>query len=156
MIASFKNFHLQGVKEPYNQVTQGIRTLKQIDGTPGDQNKNENAISMQTSLGQLDAVVLSNPDNSETVIQRLTKKDGAVVTTWLEVPKSRNGVPNLDGFEVTHRGDSISGKELDVKESYRTGSFVPTRTYRTAFVSDIEAQNALMRADSVLAAYPVG
>ena len=110
MIASFSGFKGQGPQAPWDSTQQGIRMLRQLDGLPGDKNSVEKAISMPTSLGQLDAVVLTNKDGSETVVQRLRKKDGVESLTWLEVPKQGNGIPSLGGFEVTRypSGDTFA------------------------------------------------
>lgn len=155
MIASFSSFRGQGVSQPWDQTQAGIRTLKQIDGKPGDKNTAPDAISMKTSQGQLDAVVLTNPDQSTTVIQRLSKTSGEVQTSWLEVPRGGNGIPNLSGFEVTVFNNQLSGQTLEVKETYSANSLgIPTRTYWTnGMRSTQEISNALMRAESVLAAY---
>lgn len=156
MIAKFSSYKFQSVTEPYKQATQGVRTLKQLDGTPGDLNASENAISMETSLGRLDAVVLSNPDNSQTVVQRLTKGNGTATTSWLEIPEKGNGIPNMEGFEVASGSTGYRGVNLEVKESYSNSSFgIPKRTYDVNHMSQLEAQNALMRAESVLAAFPI-
>lgn len=127
--------------------------LRQLDGSPGDKNSVEKAISMQTSLGQLDAVVLTNKDGSETVVQRLRKKDGNESLSWLEVPKQGNSIPNLGGFEVVRvASGEIYGSVLGVKEEYGSGAFsvIPSRTYFTNSMSGVEGQNSLMRAESVL------
>jgi len=156
MIASFTSFHHANISGPYEQATGGTRTLKQIDGTPGDKNPAPNAISMATSQGQLDAVVLTNQDQSNTVIQRLTKKSGEVITSWLDIPKVDNGVPNMTGFEVSQSLIGLHGLALAVKESWMPGSYgIPNRTYENQIMSSAEAQNALMRAETVLAAYPI-
>lgn len=127
--------------------------LRQLDGSPGDKNSVEKAISMPTSLGQLDAVVLSNQDGSETVVQRLRKKDGVETYSWLEVPQQGNGIPNLGGFEVVRypSGDTF-GSTLRVKETYGSGihSVIPSRTYVTDPMNRTEGQNAIMRAETVL------
>ena len=128
--------------------------LRQLDGSPGDKNPVEKAISMPTSFGQLDAVVLSNADGSETVVQRLRKKDGSDTYSWLEVPKKGNGIPNLEGFEVTRSssGDTF-GVKLGVQEKYGSSgalSVIPSRSYVTTMTQSLEDQNFLMRAESVL------
>ncbi|MFN8610010.1 MAG: hypothetical protein U0931_20885 [Vulcanimicrobiota bacterium] len=156
MIASFTSFHHANISQPYEQATGGMRTLRQIDGTPGDKNPAPNAISMSTSQGQLDAVILTNPDQSNTVIQRLSKKSGEVVTSWLEIPQVPNGVPNMSGFEVSQSLIGLHGLALGVKESWAPGSYgIPARSYENQIMSSAEAQNALMRAETVLAAYPI-
>ena len=131
--------------------------LRQLDGSPGDKNPVEKAISIPTSLGQLDAVVLSNQDGSETVVQRLRKKDGFETYSWLEVPQKGNGIPNLDGFEVTRSpsGDTF-GEKLGVQEKYgSSGAFsvIPSRSYVTTVTKSLEDQNFLMRAESVLVGF---
>lgn len=127
--------------------------LRQLDGSPGDKNPVEKAISIPTSLGQLDAVVLTNKDGSETVVQRLIKKEGFQTLSWLEIPKQGNGIPNLGGFEVTrYPSGETFGSTLNVKEEYGSGalSLIPRRTYVTDLMSGVEGQNSLMRAESVL------
>ena len=154
MIPNLSSFSNQSVSTPYEQAQQGIRTLKQLDGTPGDLNKHENAISMKTSLGQLDAVVFSNPDQSQTVIQRLSKGNGLASTTWLEVPPKGNGIPNMTGFEVDQTIFGTSGSSLSVNENYSRG--IPYRTYYAKELTSADTQNALLRAEATLSAYPVG
>ena len=155
MIASITSFHNANISAPYEQAQQGMRTLRQIDGTPGDKNANANAISMSTSQGQVDAVILSNPDQSNTVVQRLTKKSGQIITSWLEIPKAGNGIPNMAGFEVSQSLIGLQGLALGVKESYTGNLGIPTRSYENQLLASNEAQNSLMRAEAVLAAYPV-
>ncbi|MBS2036816.1 hypothetical protein JST97_17630 [bacterium] len=156
MIASFTSFHHSSITQPYEQASAGIRTLKQIDGTPGDRNPAPNAISMSTSQGQLDAVILTNPDQSNTVVQRLSKKSGEVVTSWLEVPQKSDWVPNMSGFEVSQSLIGLHGLALGVREGWTPGGLgIPNRSYENQIMSSAEAQNALMRAESVLAAYPI-
>ncbi|MBT9581798.1 hypothetical protein IV102_00520 [bacterium] len=153
MIASFSSFHNQSVSAPYDQATQGLRTLRQIDGTPGDKNPNPGAISMKTSQGQLDAVVLSNPDKSQTVVQRLTKNSGEVLTSWLEIPQKGNGIPNMSGFEVSASLIGLQGVALGVRENWGGTMGIPTRTYETQLLAKNESQNSLMRAEAVLASW---
>ena len=155
MIASFSSYQNQPVNVPYEQVTQGLRTLRQIDGTPGDKNPSPGAISMHTSQGQLDAVVFSNPDESQTVVQRLTKNSGEVLTSWLEVPKKGNGIPNLTGFEISASLIGLQGVALGVRESWTGMAGIPTRTYENQLMARNETQNALMRAEAVLASWQV-
>jgi len=155
MIASFSSFHNQGVGGPYEQVTQGLRTLRQIDGTPGDKNPNPGAISMATSQGQLDAVVLNNPDQSQTVVQRLSKNSGEVITSWLEVPARNNGIPNMSGFEVSSSLIGLHGLALGVRESWGGPMAIPKRTYESQLMARNETQNSLMRADAVLASWQI-
>lgn len=155
MIASLTSFHHANISAPYEQANQGMRTLRQIDGTPGDKNAHPNAISMVTSQGQVDAVILSNPDQSSTVVQRLTKKSGEIITSWLEIPKAGNGIPNMSGFEVSQSLIGLQGLALGVKESYTgTMRITPTRSYENQLLASNEAQNSLMRAEAVLASYP--
>ena len=155
MIPSLSSFNKQSVSGPYEQATQGVRTLRQIDGTPGDKNPNPNAISMKTSLGTLDAVVLTNQDRSETVVQRLTKTSGDVQTSWLEIPQKGNGIPNLHGFEINSNRYGLRAVDLTVKETYVTGGFgIPDRTYDASPMgTHSQIQNSLMRAEAVLAAW---
>lgn len=151
MIASFTSFHHANISAPYDQAQQGLRTLRQIDGTPGDRNLSTNAISMQTSQGQVDAVILSNGDDSSSIVQRLTKKSGEVVTSWLDVPKADNGVPNMTGFEISQSLIGLHGLALSVKESWTMGT--PIRSYENQLMASNESQNALMRAEAVLASF---
>ena len=156
MLANFSSFRGQGPREPYTQVTQGVRTLRRLDGTPGDKNQHKDAISMQTSRGQLDVVVFSNPDDSQTVVQRITNNSGLRQTTWMEVPAKGNGVPNLDGFEIYSKDDGyLAGSTLEVKESYNGSFGIPSRTYGNRSMNSAAASNALMRADAVLAGYEI-
>ena len=152
MIASFTSFHHASISAPYEQAQQGLRTLKQLDGTPGDKNLSPNAISMQTSQGQVDAVFLSNGDESSTIVQRLTKKSGEVVTSWLDLPKAGNGVPDMTGFEISQSLIGLHGLALGVKESWTMGT--PVRSYENQLMAPNESQNALMRAEAVLASFP--
>jgi hypothetical protein len=156
MIASFSSFKGQGPQAPWDSTQQGIRMLRQLDGSPGDRNPVEKAVSMPTSLGQLDAVILTNQDGSETVVQRLRKKDGVETLSWLEVPQQGNGVPNLGGFEVTRVATGeVYGSSLVVEEAYGSGAYsvIPRRTYVTSWMNQPESQNALMRAESVLVGF---
>lgn len=155
MIASFSSYHNQSISTPWEQANQGLRTLRQIDNTPGDKNSQPGAISMKTSQGQLDAVVFSNPDQSQTVVQRLTKNSGEVLTSWLEIPKQGNGIPNMSGFEVSASLIGLQGIALGVRETWGGTLGIPTRTYETSLMARNEAQNALMRADAVLSAWQV-
>lgn len=152
VIASFTSFHHASISAPYEQAQQGLRTLKQLDGTPGDRNHSPNAISMETSQGQVDAVVLSNGDESSTIVQRLTKKSGEVVTSWLDLPKASNGVPDMTGFEISQSLIGLHGLALSVKESWTMGT--PVRSYENQLMASNESQNALMRAEAVLASFP--
>ncbi|MBN9418822.1 MAG: hypothetical protein J0I12_25445 [Candidatus Eremiobacteraeota bacterium] len=155
MIASFTSFHHANISQPYEAAQQGLRTLKQLDGTPGDKNPNPNAISMTTSQGQLDAVILSNPDDSSSIIQRLSKKSGEVVTSWLDIPKAGNGIPNMTGFEISQSLIGLHGLALSVKESWNASSMgIPSRSYENLLMASNESQNALMRAEAVLASFP--
>lgn len=153
MLASFSSYHNQSISAPWEQANQGVRTLRQIDGTPGDKNPNAGAISMKTSQGQLDAVVLSNPDQSQTVVQRLTKNSGEILTSWLEIPKQGNGIPNMSGFEVSSSLIGLQGLALGVRETWGGSFGVPTRTYENTLMARNETQNALMRAEAVLASW---
>lgn len=152
MIASFTSFHHANISSPYEQAQQGMRTLRQIDGTPGDKNLSPNAISMATSQGQVDAVILSNGDESSSIVQRLTKKSGEVITSWLDVPKADNGIPNMTGFEISQSLIGLHGLALSVKESWTMGT--PVRSYENQLMASNESQNALMRAEAVLASFP--
>ncbi|MCW5871653.1 MAG: hypothetical protein KIS61_30660 [Candidatus Eremiobacteraeota bacterium] len=152
MIASFTSFHHANISTPYEQAQQGLRTLRQLDGTPGDRNPSPNAISMATSQGQLDAVILSNGDESSSIVQRLTKKSGEVITSWLDVPQAANGIPNMTGFEISQSLIGLHGLALSVKESWSMG--LPVRSYENLLMASNESQNALMRAEAVLASYP--
>ena len=151
MIASFTSFHHANVGAQYDQARQGLCTLKQIDGTPGDKNLSPNAISMETSQGQVDAVILSNGDDSSTIVQRLTKKSGEVVASWLDVPKATD-VPNMTGFEISQSLIGLHGLALSVKEGWTMGT--PVRSYENLLMASNESQNALMRAEAVLASFP--
>jgi len=156
MIASFSSFKGQGPQSPWDSVQQGIRMLRQLDGSPGDRNPVEKAISMPTSMGQLDAVVLTNQDGSETVVQRLRKKDGPETLSWLEVPKQGDGIPNLGGFEVIRiPTGEVYASSLRVKEEYGSGALalIPRRTYVIDSMCGMEGQNSLMRAESVLVGF---
>lgn len=152
MLARFSTFRGQRMSAPYEQVTQGLRTLKQIDGAPGDLNKNPNAISMKTPQGNLDVVVLTNPDSSETVVQRITDPSGNRHTSWLEVPKREKGAPALQGFEIDEAGGHVvAGRVLQVETTYVKN--FPRDQYRLTSMETMEASNAITRADSVLAAF---
>lgn len=153
MLASLSSFRFKGPSEPYHQVANGVRTLEQLDGTPGDKNKHPNAISMETRSGRLDAVVLSNDNNTQTIVQRLTEKSGKTRTSWVELPAKGNGVPDLEGFEISASGERLSGINLEVENHYTDGGFLPSRKYDIVYMNGSEAQNSLMRADSVLAAF---
>jgi hypothetical protein len=101
-------------------------------------------------------VVLSNADGSETVVQRLRKKDGSETLTWLEIPKAAQGIPDLGGFEVLRvPTGQVYGSSLRVKESYGSGalSIIPSRTYVLDSMAGAEPQNAMMRAESVLVGF---
>ena len=152
MLARFSTFNGQRLTAPYQQVTQGIRTMKLVDGAPGDLNKNENAISMKTAQGNLDVVVLTNPDSSETVVQRITDQAGNRHTSWMEVPKNGKATPTLQGFEVDETvGQVPTGRVLEVETTYFKG--FPRDQYHLIGMQTLEARNALTRADSVLAAF---
>jgi hypothetical protein len=154
MLPTISRYDYQGVAKPYQEATKGIRMLRNLDGKPGDQNANPNAISVDTPLGQLDAVVFSNPDGSQTVVQRSNRIDGQAVTTWLDVPKKGNGIPNLSGFEITTNSRGLaSAIKLDVKETWGRSGGIPTRTYNTYRMKRDDISNSLLRADVVLASF---
>jgi hypothetical protein len=155
VIASFTTFHHANISQPYEAALQGMRTLKQLDGTPGDKNSHPEAISLATSQGQLDAVILTNPDDSHILVQRLSKKSGEVVTSWLDVPKAGNGIPNMSGFEISQSLIGLHGLALTVKEGWNAASMgIPSRSYENQLLASNETQNALMRAEAVLASFP--
>lgn len=155
MLPAISRYNYQGVAKPYQETTAGIQMLRSLDGKPGDQNANPNAISVDTPFGQLDAVVFSNPDGSQTVVQKTNRIDGRAVTTWLDVPKKGHGIPNISGFEIaTNPRASVSATRLDVEERWgRQSSGIPTRTYLTYKMKPDDLSNSLLRADSVLASF---
>jgi hypothetical protein len=91
MIPRFSPFVRQKVGPVSAQCLQATQLLRMIDGKPGDQNPNPDAISIQASQGQLDAVVFSKPDGSQTLVQRLNQGAGQTVLSWVDLPPRRLG-----------------------------------------------------------------
>lgn len=154
MVNNFSNYDGKSTLIGGHYTERSLSTLQQLDGSPGDLNKNENAIAMQTPLGQVDAVILSDPDGAQTVVQRLTRSGGKV-TSWLEVPAKDEAVfTSLSGFEISE--DSSGNSEANVLSAVRTsfGGYNSTH-YRIAEMPESEREDSLIRAEAVLAAYPV-
>lgn len=164
MIPNFSFLCKKPLDVSYLEVQQGIRMLRRLDNAQGENNPKPNAISFNCPSGQLDAVVLCNPDGSETAVQRLQKKNGETQVSWLEIPAPiRNqpgGViqkfPNTTGFEILSSDSGLWGSTLETRErAWGTHSPYadPNRVYEQSSMPKTVAELALLRAESVLVGF---
>ena len=158
MIPSFSTFRGQLAQQVYTQSQQAAQILRMCDGQPGDKNPLPGAISMPGSQGTLDAVVISNPDQSQTMVQRQSNAQGQSVITWLDLPATNGKANEPSGFEIPVPAPIMGapGAVLEAFTDYGNSAssfLLSERKYKTRDMSWDEAQNARLRAEAVLAAF---
>ena len=159
MIPSFSQFAGQKANQVYQQSLQAAQVLRMCDGKPGDKNAHADAITMSGSQGTLDAVVLTNPDRSQTLVQRQSGPTGQSVISWLDIPPT-GGPQALEpsGFEIQVPAGLLNSPAVRLEALTEYGNSAATfllsdRVYATREMSVEEARNAQMRAEAVLAAF---
>jgi len=151
MLSRLEVFHKQPVQRLVESVQRGRNALHSLDGASADKNASRGVVSVASPSGKLDAVLLSNPDGSETIVQRLRKPDGSAITTWLEIPPK--GL--YRGFEIESRGGQTSGLQLDVEERMHHELFAswPQSFYVTRPMHQDNRESGLARAEFILSGH---
>ena len=151
MLSRLQVFHKQPVQRMLESVQRARNGLLSMDGAAADKHPSQRVVSVESPSGKLDAVLLSNPDGSETIVQRLRKPDGLAITTWLEIPTQ--GL--YRGCEIESRNGQTVGLQLDVEERMHHELFQswPESFYLTRPMLQENREGWLTRAEFMLSGH---